>query len=86
VGKCESRAFCAICKLGEKVWFWTFPPSGFSTAVSPAALCFFFPMRGAALLRGFRTKLAIRHLVDEFQLLINHLPQLKRIQRLAEFF
>jgi hypothetical protein len=26
VGKCESRALCAICKLGGKVWFGTLGP------------------------------------------------------------
>ena len=27
MGKCKSRAFCAICKLGGKVRFGTFPRS-----------------------------------------------------------
>src|ERR1035437_2023676 len=34
VGKCESRAFCGICKRGGKVGFLTFPPRVFSTALA----------------------------------------------------
>src|ERR1700722_2537316 len=30
VGKCESQNLGAICKLGGKVCFWTFPPGAFS--------------------------------------------------------
>jgi hypothetical protein len=56
VGKRESRALCAICKLGGKIWFGIFPPSGFSTAVSPAALCFLLVMRSLAFLPRFRTE------------------------------
>src|ERR1019366_8205251 len=61
VGKCESCVFCAICKLGGKVWFWTFPPSGFSIAVAAVALLLFPLGRFTASLRGcFRTEQPIR--------------------------
>src|ERR1019366_6562476 len=85
---CESRAFCAIGKLGGKVWFWTFPRSGFSTAVSPAVLCFFLflHLRTAVLRRHFRTEPPIRQVVNALQFLINQLPQLKRVQTLAQLF
>src|SRR5271169_5366780 len=47
VGKWESRALCGISKRGGKVGFLTFPPRGFSTALSAASFAF---AHGAAAL------------------------------------
>ena len=47
VGKCESRAFCGICKCGEKVVFLTFPLHAFSTAL----ICFWSAVSRVFFLR-----------------------------------